>query len=480
MFKQSEKQIKKDFSFSILDGVFWVFMNSIALTFLIPYLIFLGANSFQVGLMQSFPLFITSFLALISYKVLRLFDSKKNAVVIFVTLQALMWIPLAIAHLFFNNFVTIWVTIFIYTIIIGLGLIIHPIYIDWIRKLFPVKRMGFFIARKNIILELISIVPLILIGYFLDVFKDENSLIGFSIIFICAGLFRFISSRYLNKMNKTEDKEEILKLVDEKKNETLFKSFRKNVLKDKPFLKYLIFIILSFFGIHLATSYVTYFVLTSLHYTNTQYVLWKVSFILGVVSSLSYWGYVSDKYSPIKVLQISSLFLPLFLIVPAFFYNSYLLMIISIFVAGVVFGAFNLGVINYLYKNIKRDLISHSSYFTIIQSSAILVGTLTGALIINLATNHFGSEFAALIFLFIVTIIIRFIPFFYSLRLEPLERRDLRFFRYVIFQRPVFYGILEFTRLSHEEKKLLLDLKIKKDLINIKEKVRQKIFKKNL
>jgi hypothetical protein len=137
-----------------------------------------------------------------------------------------------------------------------------------------------------------------------------------------------------------------------------------------------------------------------------------------------------------------------------------------------------LGVINYLYKNIKRDLISHSSYFTIIQSSAILIGTLTGALIIKLATNYFGSEFTALIFLFIVTIIIRFIPFFYSLRLEPLERRDLRFFRYVIFQRPVFYGLLEFTRLSHEEKKLLLDLKIKKDLINIEKKIKKKIFKK--
>jgi len=478
IFRQSEKQIKKDFSFSIKDGIFWVLMNSIAITFLIPYLISLNATAFQVGLLQSFPLFITSFLVLISYKVLKNFNSKKHAVVVFTSLQALIWIPIAIAHFFFNNYVTIWLTILLYTIIIGLGIIVHPIYLDWIRKLFPVKRMGFFIARKNLILEFISIIPIFLIGYFLDSFKSSESLIGFTIIFICAGLFRFISSRFLNRMHPTEDKEYILKLVKEKEKDTVLKSFKKIILKDKVFFKFLIFIILSYIGIHLATSYVTYFVLNSLGYTTVQYIWWKIAFILGMVLSLSYWGYVSDKYSSIKVLQISSLFLPFFLVVPAFFYSDYSLMVASIFAAGVIFGAFNLGVINYLYKNIKRDLIGHSSYFFIIQATAILVGTLLGAWIINIATNYYVSEFKALIFLFIITMFFRFIPFFYSLTLERLHRRDLRFFKYVIFQRPVFYGLLEFTSLSHEDKKLLLDLKLKKELENIKGKIKNKFNQK--
>lgn len=473
MFKQSEKQINKDFSYSIKDGIFWVLMNSIAITFLIPYLISLGANSFQVGLIQAFPLFVTSFLVLISYKILKLFNSKKHSVVIFITLQALMWIPLAIAHYFFNNPVTIWVVILLYTIITGFGVVIHPIYMDWVRKLFPVSKMGFFIARKNIILELVSIVPIILIGYFLDIVKSKDGLLGFTIIFICAGLFRLISSRYLNKMSETENKEEILKLVELKKKEKMSVNFKKTIFKDKSFLRYLIFVIISFIGVYLATTYVTYFVLHSLDYTNAQYIWWRISLILGMVSSLSYWGYVSDKYSSVKVMQISSFFLPFFLIVPAFFYNNYTLMIISIFIFGVVFGAFNLGVINYLFKNIKKDLIAHSSYFTIVQSSSIFIGTLLGALIIALATKYYNSEFKALIFLFIITIFYRFIPFFYSLRLERLQRRDLRFFKYVIFQRPVFYGLLEFTHLSHEEKKMLLNLKIKEDM---KKKIKFNFF----
>lgn len=472
VFRQSENQIKKDFSFSVKDGIFWVLMNSIAVTFLIPYLISLGANAFQVGLVQAFPFFITSFLVLISYRILKLFDSKKHAVVSFITLQALLWIPLAVAHYFFTSQVTIWLVIFIYTLIVGAGMIVNPIYMDWIRKLFPTSKMGFFIARKNIIIELISIIPIFIIGYFLDFMKTKNDFLGFTIIFICASLFRLISSRFLNKMHKTEDKEYILKLVEEKKTESTFKSFKKEIFKDKSFMHFLIFVIISFIGIHLATSYVTYFILEHLKYTTVEYIWWRISFILGTVLGLSYWGYVSDKYSPSKVLQISSLFLPFFLVVPAFLYNNYTLMIYSIFVFGVIFGAFNLALLNYLYKNIKRDLIGHSSYYLIIQSSAILIGTLLGSLIINLATKYYGTEFKALIFLFIFTMCFRLFAFLYSLKLASLERRDLRFFKYILFQRPVFYGLLEFTSLSHEEKKMLLDLKLKREVL---EKLKPKV-----
>lgn len=473
VFKQSESQINKDFSFSIKDGIFWVLMNAIAITFLVPYLISLGANAFQVGLVQAFPFFITSFLVLISYKILRLFNSKKHAVVTFVTLQSLLWLPLAIAHYFFSSKITIWVVILLYTLIVGSGMIVNPIYMDWIRKLFPTSKMGYFIARKNVIVELVSIIPVFIIGYFLDFMKTKNDFLGFTIIFIFAGIFRYVSSRYLNKMNETEDKEYIKKFVEKKETEKLSSSFKKEVLKDKSFLNFIIFVIISFIGLHIATSYVTYFILEHLKYTTVEYIWWRIALILGTVLGLSYWGYVSDKYNPSKVLQISSLFLPFFLIVPAFLYNNYALMVYSIFVFGVIFGAFNLAMINYLYKNIKKDLIGHSSYFLIIQSSAILVGTLIGALIINLATKYYDSEFRALIFLFIFAICFRFLAFLYSLRLEKIERRDLRFFKYVIFQRPVFYGLLEFTSLSHEEKKMLLDLKLKKEvLVKLKPKVK--------
>jgi len=152
-------------------------------------------------------------------------------------------------------------------------------------------------------------------------------------------------------------------------------------------------------------------------------------------------------------------------------------MIVSIFVAGVIFGAFNLAIPNYLYKNIKKDFIRHSSYFLIIQSTAIFIGTLAGAGIINLATKYYNSEFKALIFLFIFVIFFRMLGFLYSLKLQKLEKKDLRFFKYVLLQRPVFYGLFEFTSLSHEEKKMILKLRFKKETLN---KLRPKIYTNKL
>lgn len=474
MFKQSEKQIQKDFSYSLKDGIFWVFMNSIALTFIVPYLITLGANSFHIGMVQSFPFFITSFLSLIAYNILKRFNSRKQTIVTFITIQSCVWIPLAIVHFFFSNILSIWLIILLYTVIMGLAVSVHPIYMDWQRLLFPIKKMGSILGKRHLILDLISILPILISGILLDLFKREAALIGFSIIFISAGIFRFISSRYLNKMSQTEDKKEILKVSKEHSKISLFKSFKKNVINDKPFLKFLFYVIIVFLSIHLATSYVPYFLLATLNYTNTHYIIWRVLFIIGTVLSLSYWGFFIDKYNPIKTIQVSSLFLPLFLVIPAFFHHSFFLICISNFFGGVIFGGFNLGIINYLYKNIKTELIDHISYFTIIQSTIIFIGTLLGAYIINLATKYYGTEYQALVFLFTMTIFIRFLPFLYSLLLEPIKRRHLKHFKYVLFQKPVLHGLLLFTHISYENKKLLQELKFKEEISYFKKKIRKK------
>jgi len=466
-FIQTEEQIKKDFGFSVKDGIFWVLMNSIALTFLVPYVISLGANPLQVGLLQSLPIFLASFLVLISYRILRLFKSKKNSIVVFVTLQALMWIPLAVAHFFFSNSLTIWVTIAIYVLIIGFGTIVHPVYMDWIRKLFPVKKMGAYLARKHIILEMISIIPIIITGYVLDLIKSSDTLIGFTIIFACAGLFRFISGRYLNKMNVTEDKKGI-RIETKKRIKPVLKIFKKEVLNDKPFLKFLIFVILFYFGLYIGTIYVSYFLLDTLSYTYTMYVWWKIAFIAGTLLSLGYWGYISDKYGSIKILKNSVLFMPLFILTIAIFYRSYLIIVISSFLAGVVFAGFNLSITNYFYQNVKSDLINHSSFFLIIQAIAILLGTLFGALIIGVARNFFGNELEAIILVFIISAIFRFFAYLYGRNIKDLNRRNIHLFKSIIIQKPVIYGLKGFgIYLSQEEKKMLS--KAKENKMKLKE-----------
>ena len=65
-FKQTKEQQNKDLKYSILDGINLSVMYYLLTTFLTPYIIFLGASSLEVGLIEGLPIFIASFFSLIS------------------------------------------------------------------------------------------------------------------------------------------------------------------------------------------------------------------------------------------------------------------------------------------------------------------------------------------------------------------------------------------------------------------------------
>jgi len=482
----NKKQIQYNFNHSVKDGIFWILMSSISSVFLVPFILDLGASSFQVGLLGSFPIFIASFFTLISYRVLKLFSSKKQAVVFFITSQALMWIPLSIMHFFFSKQVTVWLIIFIYVIINTLGVTISPIYNDWIRRIFPRNKMGDYLARKNLILQMISIIPILLTGYILNLINSSETLIGFTIVFLLACVFRLLSAYNLNKMSKTENKETIIKEVNNISKRKMFKAFKNSLHKNKSFQRFLIFIVILYFSIYVGTLYLPYFLLHTLHFSYIKYVWWSVAYVVGTFLSLRYWGYISDKFGSVNVLKNTTIFLPLFLLVPAIFYKYYFVIIFINFFAGVVISGLNLSISNYFYQYVKSDFINNYSFFIIIQATAIFVGAMFGSLIIKFTRSYFKIELYAIITVLIVSSIFRLISFLFSLRLiDDKNNKQLHMFKDVIFQRPVVFGISELRHFFiYEEKKLVYDLDLEKEkMYNLmnnknKDKKEKELYKK--
>jgi len=454
-FQNTNPQIRRDTKYSISDGIFYVLMNSIGLSFLVPFIITLGASPIQVGLIDTAPIFITSFLVLVSYKILSKFNSKRQAVVFFVTLQAFLWIPLAFVKFLFIGTTAIWIIIGIYTLLIGSGLLMDPVYRDWIRKLFPPERIGKFIASKNLILDLFSLLPIIFAGLLLDVVKSDPELVGFVILFICAGLFRFISSRFLNKMSKTEDKEGILQET-RKIAKPIFSIFKKEVLKDKSFLRFLIFILLFYFGLYISTSYFPYLLLSVLKFSYSDYILWYAAFILGSVFSLYYWSFISNKYGSVKIIKTTIAFIPFTLFVEYFFVDYLPILIILQFLSGIIFAGFNYAILNYFYQNIKIDLINHMSFFYIFQAFAMIIGSLFGAGIIAIGKIVYGNEMQAILLVIVISMIVRFIAFVYSRRIKDVNKKQVNLYINIILQKPIAYSVKHFWHvLSEQERKAI-------------------------
>ncbi len=471
-FKNTPSQINRDRRYSISDGIFWVLMNSISLSFLVPFIISLGASPLQVGLIDTLPIFLTSFLVLISYKILSKFDSKRQAVIFFVTLQAFLWIPLALVKFFFTGSSVIWIIILIYVLLVGCGVIIDPIYRDWIRKLFPPEIISRFIANKNIILDTFSILPIIFAGLFLDVVTFDKNLFGFVGLFIFAGVFRFISSRMLHKMSKTEDKQEVI-LETKQMSKPIFSIFRKEVLKDKVFLNFLILVLFYYFGLYISTSYFSYLLLSVLKFKFSHYILWSVAFVFGSVFSLSYWGYISQMYGSVRILKATIAFIPFTLIIEYFFINNLPVLIVLQFISGIIFAGFNYSIINYFYQNVKDDLINHMGFFYIFQASAMLCGSLVGAGLIKIGERMYGNEVQAIFLVIVVSMVFRYIAFMYSRKLKSTKinsnTKEIDLYRNIILQVPVSYSVKQFWHvLSRQERAFVTKFKSKMHTLNKK------------
>ncbi|MFA5746232.1 MAG: MFS transporter [archaeon] len=454
-FVQSEEQQKIDFKFSVLDGIFWSMMFYLTSVFLTPYLIALGANSFEVGLLSYAPLLIAAITCFFSYEILKLFNSKKQMVVFFVMTSAVLWIPVGFAHVLFVGKTQVWFVLIIATVYTIISQFLGPVYTDWIGNLFNLKKMGDYNARKSIILQLISIIPLILAGYLLQAINNKDTLLGFTIIFIFAGFCRFISGLYLNTMSKTEDKEEILKETVHTKK-PMFSVFKEEILKDKTYFYFMMVVLIYYFSLYVTAPYNKFYLLNIVKLTYTQYLTLEITMILGVITSLFYWGKACDKFGATKILKATMLFLPLYPLALILFPQNMVILTILVFIDAVITAGLGLSITTYIYQNLKENLITHFTFFMLFQAVALTIGALLGVLINKIATGYYGTETKGIIIVFIVGIFFRVITAIFTSKIKDKnlpQKKDTNIVKEIILFRPVRYGIGELSKVFSRHQK---------------------------
>ncbi|MFH0906560.1 MAG: MFS transporter [archaeon] len=458
MFKQTQKQQEQDFKYSVLDGMFWVIMNSLALVFLSPYIIELGASPLQIGILESLPTFIASFLPFISFAILKSFNSKKDFVVFFVTIQALLWFPLAVLKfLVTDNNIAINLIIFIYVLIISAGTITTPVYRDWISKVFIFKKMGSYLARKAALVDLFSIVPLIATSLFLDLFnKTQSLLLGFSLVFIIGGVCRLFSASYINRMSVTETKEDLIKESNFNNKKSIFKIFNEEVLKDKQFTYFLIVVIILFFGIYIADPFFKYYFLKIININYSQYIILQIAYILGSVLSSFYWGKIADNYGATKILKTILFFMPFYPLLVLLAKSNLILLAFVNFFGGLVWAGLLLGIYDYFYQNVKKDIINHFSLYIISASLAMFIGSLVGAEIFKQASNRYNSELIAITIIFVLSAVVRYFCLLYIHKIKDIKRKEINLTWSIILLKPITYGLERFySFIIHEEKEII-------------------------
>ena len=394
---------------SIKDASAHSVMEGAGVNFVSPYAIAMNANPIQISLLTSIANLLPPWFQIYANKLMK-HRSRKFIVINAVLFQALLWIPLAfIPFIFGNEFFRTWSVVIIFSLIAIIGGFAGPAWSSWMGDLVKEEKRGEYFSRRNRIAGSIVLISGLFAAVFLNLFNGDNKelngefvLIGFSILFLIAFIFRLISTYYLERQYEPRfryDPESYFSIG----------SFVKR-LKNSNLGNYVLYGSLLRFGTAIAGPFFAIYMLRELNWSYPQFIGINIAGALGSIIILSVWGKISDRVGNAKLLVISGIMnsaIPLLWLISD---NWYYLLLINVF-AGAGWGGFNLSEANFIYDVVPRKKRSFAfTYNNVFSGAGVFLGaTIGGLMATHLDIKLFGSVY---LFLFLLSGILRFIPTF--------------------------------------------------------------------
>jgi len=442
-------KIRKSLRYSIIDGSFSSSMIGFGESFFIAFALFLGANNLQVGLMSSLPQALGSLLQLLSNRFIKLFKSRKSLVSTAALFQGLLYIPITLVF-FFGSF-KIYHLIFFLCLYWMCGMILSPAWNSWIGDLTDEKERGMYFGRRNKITGLASFASFMMAGYILKLFSDGefSQYSGFVVIFLLALVSRIISFTFLRK--KYEPAFEVAKEA-----EFSFTDFVKQA-RFRNFGLFVIYLSTMNFSVYLAAPFFTPYMLNDLQFDYWTYTIVIGTAIIVKPFTMPAWGKASDRFGPRKILGLTGFLMPLVPILWLFSKNVYYLVIIQIY-SGFIWGGFEISSFNFIFNSTtSQKRATCIAYYNIINGFALLVGAMTGGLIVRYNDVFWSPYLLVFVISFIlrVTTSLMFIPKIREVR--PIEAVPYpKLFLKVISTMPtagLIYQLIPFWRSKSLDKK---------------------------
>jgi MFS family permease len=343
-----------DLKLSIIEGFFAVILLSASISFIIPFAIYLGASSLEIGFLTAFPALFAAWLQLLSIKILEIFKKRKLMVIIFTFLQVIFFIPIIFLPFIFKENQVIWLIIF-YTISLVVGSIAGPIWQSWMKSIVPKNIIGSFFGFRNSIVGISSFIFLLIFGFSLNLFSTNLAMV-FLGIFLMGVIGRLVGTMIFFKISEPVN---IIKF----ENKIRFVGFVKNLKKDK-FGFFIIYASLMTFAIALTGPFISYHLLENIGLKN-NYFLYTILISTTMIASIigmNYWGKIINQFGSIKTLKATSSLVIFFPILYILIRNPIFLIFVQFF-DGLLFSGFNLALATFIFDySSQKKIIRFSSY----------------------------------------------------------------------------------------------------------------------
>ena len=397
-------QIKHNLSWFFFDGLFASGSDNIVITYMVLYLLSLGATRAQVGLMSSFSSLSAALFLLVGALLVERFGRRKEITLFFGGgLARLAIMVLALLPIFLGGQALIWAAIAFSVTRDAFGNLAFPAWMSITGEIVPMEGRGRFFGSRNFIMGIAGMLVILLVG---ELITQTSKPLGFQIALGLAFLFGTFSTFSFSRLRVPKGR------VTPTEGAGAFSIWTvlRDIKKHPTFLALSLVMAFWNFSLNIAGPFFNVFMAENLKFTAS---LIGVASIISTVAGLLVQrrvGRLSDRLGPRKVMLISMILIP---ILPAawIFVSKFWHVVLLNSFGGVIWGAFNLVSFNFLLSLMPEgQRARYSAFYQIMVTLALAGGAALGAWVVTQWGYHAIFAWSAIGRILATLLFARFVP----------------------------------------------------------------------
>jgi MFS family permease len=382
MFRQrSVSTTRKDLRAMLGDGIFFSIMVGIGETYLPAFVLAVGLGEVASGLITSLPLLAGAILQLLSPRAVRHMGSYRRWIVLCATIQAASFLPLCLAA--WAGRISTPVVFLIAAAYWGFGMSTGPAWNTWAEMIVPKQLRPTYFARRTKFTQLGTFLGFVSGGCILQYARSHDlpgglnlQLAAFSLLFVTAGLCRFLSARCLASQSEPTP------IAADHRHVGAWELLRRFQRGGSERL--LVYLVAVQFTVYIAAPYFNPYMLGQLKFNYGTYVFLIATSFIAKMVSLPALGVIAHRWGAQRLLWIGGIG-----IVPLsgmwWVSNSVPFLFALQFAGGIVWAAYELAMLLLFFETIRREeRTSVLTLYNVANALAMVLGSLCSGLVLKL------------------------------------------------------------------------------------------------
>jgi MFS family permease len=369
-------KIKHNLSWFFFDGLFASASDNIVITYLVLYILALGATRTQIGLMSSLSSLAIALVLLPGAFLVERFGHRKQITLIFGGgLARLVLIILALLPFFLGGQTLILAAIAL-TIVRDInGNLSFPAWMSVTGEIVPMEGRGRYFGSRNFIMGIAGMVTIFLVGELITrVGSPHGYQIALGLAFALGAFSTFSFSRLRDPRGTAP--------IPVEGNNSL-KGVLNDIKSHPVFLALTLVMVVWNFSLNIAGPFFNVYMVQNLKFSATMVgVTSIVSTVAGLVVQRRI-GRLSDRLGTRRVMLISMILIPILPAAWVFITHFWQVIILNSF-GGMVWGAFGLVSFNFLLSlTPEAQRARYSAIYQILVTLALAIGAALGAWVVT-------------------------------------------------------------------------------------------------